>query len=354
MGYISGVKDAKGGHQMRRKWAIAAILSLTVLVTLAVLFHGQLNRLRTLATLRRIDNFPLYEMRYYGDYEFENFLQMGMQALRGLQSYQRETNSGWACTCFAALDREGDSIFGRNFDWYLHPALILFTNPPGGYASVSMVDISYLGYGNEDPSWFERRRLLYAPYLPFDGMNECGLAVGILAVPYAEGGEDPNKVTIGGLQAVRLMLDYAKDVDQAILLLGDYNIDFRGGPPLHYLVADSSGNSAVVEFINGQMSIIRNREQWQVATNFVISHSLPVMRRSHCWRYSKAYEVLEQAEGNISGEEAMALLNDVAQSGAFPTGWSAVYNMTSGDIEVAMGREYSEPHEFTLEVRHAF
>jgi hypothetical protein len=336
---------------MRRKWVIAASLSLAVLVGLTILFHSQLNRLRTLATLRKIDNFPLYEMRYYGDYGFENFLQVGMQALPRLQSYQGKTDDEWACTCFSALNRGGGLIFGRNFDWYVHSALILFTNPPGGYASVSMVDISYLGYGNEEPSWFERRRLLYAPYLPFDGMNECGLAVGIMAVPYADGGEDPNKVTIGGLQAVRLMLDYAKDVDQAISLLLNYNVDFEGGPPLHYLVADSSGNSAVVEFIGGQMSVIRNREQWQVATNFVISHSRPEVRRSHCWRYSRTYEVLEQAEGNISGEEAMVLLNDVAQSGAFPTIWSAVYNMTSGDIRVAMGREYGEPHEFTLEMK---
>ena len=36
-------------------------------------------------------------------------------------------------------------LLGRNFDWYEHPALILFTDPPDGYASVSMVDISYLG-----------------------------------------------------------------------------------------------------------------------------------------------------------------------------------------------------------------
>lgn len=336
---------------MRKKWVIAASLSLAVLVGLAILFHGQLNRLRTLATLRKIDNFPLYEMRYYGDYGFENFLQVGMQALRGLQSYQREADDEWACSCFSALNGEGGLIFGRNFDWHLHPALILFTNPPGGYASVSMVDISYLGYENEEPSWFERRRLLYAPYLPFDGMNEYGLAVGIMAVPYADGGGDPKKVTIGGLQAVRLMLDYARDVGQAISLLRDYNIDFESGPPLHYLIADSSGNSAVVEFIDGQMRVIRNNNQWQVATNFVISHVGPEGGNSRCWRYRRAYEVLEQAEGNISGEEVMILLEDVSQSGSFPTIWSAVYNMTSGDIQVVMGREYSEPHEFSLSMK---
>jgi len=90
---------------MKRKWAIAASLSLAVLVALAILFHGQLNRLRTLATLRRIDNFPLYEMRYYGDYGFGNFLRVGMQALPRLQSYQGETDDEWACTCFVRPPR---------------------------------------------------------------------------------------------------------------------------------------------------------------------------------------------------------------------------------------------------------
>jgi predicted choloylglycine hydrolase len=181
-------------------------------------------------------------------------------------------------------------------------------------------------------------------------MNEYGLTVGIMAVPYAAGGENPNKVTIGSLQAVRLMLDYARNVDQAISLLENYNIDFEPGPPLHYLISDSSGNSAVIEFIDGEIRVIRNSEQWQVATNFVISHSRSQDRASHCWRYGRAYHILEQAEGNISENEAMSLLDDVSQSGRVHTLWSAVYDMTTGHIQVAMGRKYAEAHEFTLEM----
>lgn len=335
---------------MRKKWVIAAGLSLAVLLAVVILFRGQLNQLRTLASLRKIDAFPLYQMHYYGDYGFANFLKVGVRSDRRSRSYSRETDDGWACTCFSALGRKGPMIFGRNFDWYVHPALILFTNPPGAYASVSMVDISYLGYGKEEPSWSERRRLVAAPYLPFDGMNVYGLTVGIMAVPYAGGGEDPNKVTIGGLHAVRLMLDYARDVEQAISLLEDYNIDFEPGPPLHYLISDSSGNSAVIEFIDGEISVIRNSEQWQVATNFVISHSRSQDRAYYCWRYRRAYHILEQAEGNTSENEAMALLEGVSQSGRFHTIWSAVYDMTTGHIQVVMGREYGEAHEFTLEM----
>ncbi len=310
------------------------------------------DRSRTLASLRKVDDFPLYEMHYYGDYDFGSFLQEGVQIDSRTGSYPQRNAETWACTCFVALSEKGDLIFGRNFDWYLHPALFLFTNPPTAYASVSMVDISYLGYDEEEPSWADRGALLDAPYFPFDGMNEYGLAVGIMAVPYADGADDPHKVTIGSLHAVRLMLDYAKDVDEAISLLQNYNVEFAGGPPLHYLISDLSGNSAVIEFTVGKVSVIRNSEPSQVATNFAISGTLPEDRGSLCWRCRTAYEALEQANGNISPEEAMTLLEDVSQSGDFPTIWSIVYNMTSGDIQVVVGREYGEVYQFRLDMRH--
>ena len=53
------------------------------------------------------------------------------------------------CSLFAALGDPENRLFGRNFDWRYSPALLLFTDRPagGGYASVSMVDIAYLGFG---------------------------------------------------------------------------------------------------------------------------------------------------------------------------------------------------------------
>ena len=64
-------------------------------------------------------------------------------------------------------------LYGRNFDWQYSPALLLFTDPPDGYASVSMVDIAYLGFDGKkagtvtDLSLTERARLLFAPSWPF-------------------------------------------------------------------------------------------------------------------------------------------------------------------------------------------
>jgi hypothetical protein len=330
---------------IRRKTALIA--AGVLLVTLAVLGILFLNPLRTLASFRKVDDFPLYSMRYYGRYDLGRYLQAVGQASE-TQSREQAGSAGWACTCFAALSDEGDPLFGRNFDWTTQSALLLFTDPPDGYASVTIVDTTYFGLGKEEPSWAGRIDLLATPYMPFDGMNEHGLAVGMMAVPHAEPSRAPQQTTITSLHVIRLMLDYARDVDEAISLLGDYNVDFMGGPPVHYLIADSSGDSAVIEFVGGQMHVIRDEQPWQVATNFLITEADAEDVGSSCWRYQAADEALQEAQGHVSPEDAMTLLRKVSQSS---TRWSAVYDLTSGDIQVAMGRKYTEVNAFHLELK---
>ena len=68
---------------------------------------------------------------------------------------RRSTATGWACTVFFGAG--GDPILGRNFDFHDEPALLLRHHPPGAYASISMVDISYLGF-DRAPSRADLRR----------------------------------------------------------------------------------------------------------------------------------------------------------------------------------------------------
>jgi len=312
----------------------------------AAVHWQQVSAVRTLLTLRKVDEYPLYVMYYQGDYGFREFLDRGSRTVTGRRLDL--AGNAWTCTCFAGLSRDGDRVFGRNFDWTTQAALLLFTAPPDGYASVSMVDITYLGFGNQAISWAERRRLLQAPYMPFDGMNERGLAVGMMAVE-GEAGHDPTKVTISSLEAIRLLLDYAQDVDEAVALLTEYNIDFGGGPPLHYLLADRSGSSAVVEFVRGEMRVVPSRLPWQVATNFCLDEVQPAGDGSPCWRYNAAWRWLEDASGRISVEQAMDLLQAVSQpGGSSSTRWSIAYNLNSGAIDVAMGRQFETVHAFQL------
>ncbi|MBN2365077.1 MAG: linear amide C-N hydrolase [Calditrichaeota bacterium] len=300
----------------------------------------------TLAGLKKVDNYPLYVMKYYGDYGFSDYLETGYRPSFVSKSFTSEEIK-WACTCFSAFGMNGTAFFGRNFDWIHRPALLLYTHPPYGYRSVSMVDIQYLGYDtNNLPDAPEnRRQLLAAPFYPFDGVNEKGVAIGIMAVPNSVLPYEPNKRTIYTLDVVRLVLDYADDVEEAEKLIRQYNVSMDY-PQVHYLIADKSGHSVIMEFLDSRIRLIQNDESWQVCTNFIIYGS-GVPTNAPCWRYRTAYQSLEEKSGTISFNEAMDILEATSQSN---TMWSTVYGMTDGEFHISMGRKYSEVHEFTLEI----
>jgi hypothetical protein len=292
----------------------------------------------TLSSLEQVDDYPLYTMRYYGAYD------------QRVSSAETAALPAWACSLFAALGDADHKLYGRNFDWEYSPALLLFTDPPDGYASVSMVDIAYFGFEGAkagtitDLPLIEREALLYTPLWPFDGMNEHGLAVGMAAVPPGDMRPDPNKETIGSLRVIREMLDHASNVDEALAILQSYNIDFEGGPPLHYLMADLSGRSLLVEFYQGEMVVIPNETPWHQATNFLRA-SVGESAEGECWRYDKISQRLTEAEGQLTMQDAMDLLSDVSQG---VTQWSVVYGMSTGDVNVTMGQKYDNVHTFQL------
>ena len=199
----------------------------------------------TLNSLVQLDDYPLYSMSYFAEYDH--------QVVESILEVDRSGESPvWACSLFAVFLDHEQMLFGRNFDWDFSPALLLYTDPPDGYASVSMVDIYYLGFGGDkafgitDLPVEERIGLLDAPFVPFDGMNEKGLVVGMAAVPPGGMVYDSAKTTIDSVTVIREILDQAATVDEAIIVLESFNIDWGSGPPLHYLIAEKSGRTALV------------------------------------------------------------------------------------------------------------
>ena len=156
------VERNKEPYRARRIVLVVACLVAALIVGCSATHDDET---RTLASLRQMDDHPLYSMRYYGDYGFQDFLQKGIRAPTSWQRSDRQARAAWACTCFAALNPDGDLLFGRNFDWTHRATLLLFTDPPDGYASVSMVDIHYLGYGEGVPSGGEQAATAGGPLL---------------------------------------------------------------------------------------------------------------------------------------------------------------------------------------------
>jgi predicted choloylglycine hydrolase len=217
-----------------------------------------------------------------------------------------------------------------------------------------MVDIEYLvGVENardlEGLDLMERSPLLQAPYWPFDGMNERGLAIGMAAVPESELPSNPANPTTGSLEIMRIVLDRAETVPEAIEIFEAYNLDMLGGPWLHYLIADASGEAALIEFNAGQMLVYPNQEGWQHATNFLHSHHTDSFS-GVCPRYDRIQATLSSVDGAIDTESALTLLQEVSQDGqASSTQWSVIYNLTDLEILIVMGRDYPQVHRITFE-----
>ncbi len=290
---------------------------------------------QTLESIRQIDDYPMYVMTYYGDYGFDEFIK------RGHSNYNSVTRYGEGCTCFSSLNRGGNIIYGRNHDWYQCPSVIFFTDPPNGYASISMTigrDVeAYLA----DPSVENARELLSVPYFTLDGINEYGVVISGQNVD-GEFIYDPEKISLWSYEIRRLVLDYARDLEEAISLILQYNNLNSEGNKL--LLSDAYGNSAIIEYFDGEVNVIRNVEPWQVSTNFLVRYAAPDSILDRCWRYQRAYNALESHNGRITEENALSILESVYNY----TQRSAVYNQTIGRIRVVAGGKYNQVHTFHL------
>ena len=274
-------------------------------------------------SLRQLDDHPLWTMRYEGTYD----------RLKNVAQPTPATPFG--CSLFATNDA-ADPLFARNFDWDVAPAMMLFTSPPDGYASVSMVDLSYLGV--TDPAR-EADKLVDAPLLPVDGMNAKGLAIGLAAVPDGRSDTRPDRPTVGSVRIIRLVLDKAATVEEAVRIFEQHNIDFSGGPPLHYLVADATGASAAIEFVDGKVVALPT----QAAVNFPRSGPDETARQAD-GRYRTTTEGLTQ---RMDWRGAMDLLSEVQQG---HTQWSVVYGLKTGMVHVATGKRFDQVHELKLDL----
>jgi hypothetical protein len=297
---------------------------------------------RALASLRRVDDHPLYEMTYDGPAP-----KLAPPDAKPKVIALPAGRDAFACTVFLAAGDAARPVLGRNFDWDHNPALVLVARPPDAYDSISLVDMSYLGFDHprlaklDDPA--AKRDMLLAATLPFDGMNEHGLAVGMAQVD-GQAQVRPGAREVGSLAVIRLALDTARTVDEAVRVFETYTLNWSGGPSMHYLVADANGDSAVIEFATGTMTVTRGDRRWQLMTNFNLSTS-DAAERAADWRYATGSKELDVVGGKVDPGAAMTLLRTLRQG---HTQWSVVYDLKAGTAAVATGQRYERVYHTTL------
>lgn len=287
---------------------------------------------KSLATLRKLDDSPLYAMTWYGDYD----------APQAAAAKGGSEAAPYGCSLFIGKTANGGVALSRNFDWPIHPSIVLVTHPEHGYSSISVVDLSVIGDGWGDLLKREKSDmdvLALAPKVPIDGMNEKGLAVGMAAVPDTVCPKDPAKKTVGTLGAIRMMLDNAATTQEAIKVLQSYNVDFTKGPQVHYLVVDKSGESAILEFLDGKLHVLPGE---RAMTNFHLADE--EARKRADYRYRNIEKELAAGKA-MTKDSAFSLMSAVAQPN---TRWSAYYDLATGTMDIASVRNYSKVEHFSM------
>lgn len=345
-----------------------SIASLVLAFSIGVgsLFFGEI---RTLMSFKELNDQPFYEMTYHADYDLDGFLENGAATdgelvafvtKKILKGVPFEINPDGACSTFIATTPEGDNLFSRNFDYVPSIGLIVRTQPKNGYESISVVNLNHLGLSSENmptKNLLNRVITLAAPYAPLDGMNEKGLAIGVLVIKDGVVHQATGKVPITTTSAIRMVLDKAATVDEAIKLLEQYDMNSSGETGYHFQIADASGDTAVIEYIDNEMHVLTKEEGHIAATNFVLYNDMNTGTGQD--RYETIMKKQVETNGIMTEDEAMELLLSVPSQGTreseeigggIPTDtqWSCVYNLDDLTLQICTNRKTDRVYNYSL------
>ena len=334
----------------------------------------------TMDSLRKIgDNIYLVDYQY--DYDIDDLMQKGAPSAVKLLSYASKHilrngykfkmgKWGFGCSAYRAKNPDGDYIMGRNFDYLDAPCYVVWTHPQNAYSSISMVDGSFmLTTDHLNPTTIGGRlQTLLAPYLCLDGMNEKGLAISVLQI-HADGTlQDTGKIKMFTTAAIRCCLDKCATVKEAIEMFDSFDIqdNIAFGKSLgccfHYMLTDSTGDAAVVEYVRNEMRVIRAEDidNYLHVTNYFLSSDggkdMEAYDPEGMERFDMISKKLAENNGVLSFAESFDLLSDVHLNYRHDNGlydittlWSCVYNNTDLSMSLAARMDYSKIYTFDID-----
>lgn len=327
--------------------------------------------LKTLKTFKKISDSPLYTMDYTADYQLDRLLTMGAGSdtefannvcrilLNGLPISIKPEG---ACSTFVATTPGKDELFARNFDYRSGMGILIKAAPENGYKSFSLSNLEHIGFNQNrlpEKSFFNRFRTLASVYSPLDGMNEKGFAVAVNTAVEQITHQNTGKTPVMTTCAIRILLDRAANVQEGIEILKSIDMQSSGKIGYHFQLADRKGDSAIVEYINNEMVVIRKDMDtpYLCLTNFTLSTE--EKNGTGQERFEVIDRHLKKTGAILNEEEALELL-DVARMDGHKyyepghmyydstTQWSVVYNLSKCTASVCVKTDYEKVYKFSL------
>lgn len=399
------MEQVKSKMKLWKKILIGAVETLLAVVlilgvTIYAVWHNEISAIASMKLVRERNDAHLdgsvYTMTVKGDFYLDKFVEQGgvesdselidfitANITKGLID-MGISDPEIACSSFTAKTQDGDVVFGRNYDFSKTNTCIVFTEKnKDRHATISTVDLQFLGIDVDKnvESLMDKITCLAATYAPLDGINDAGVSCGIYMT--YQGGEETvatdqntDKPDFTSTTLLRLILDYADNVDEAVKIASAYDLHDSAKTSYHYMVADASGKSVILEWVGAndatdndgskrELKVTYNDNDahigdmeaatdYQVITNFVIQpgyyDASPAEDKKGYDRYERIYEELNKTNGIVEDEEAaMDILSIVGRrtwkndDGNGCTVHSAVYNLTDKTMMWIPNENYDNP-----------
>ena len=399
------MEQVKSKMKLWKKILIGVVATLLVVllilgVTVYAIWHNEISAIASMKLVRERNDAHLdgsvYTMTVKGDFYLDKFVEQGgvesdselidfitANITKGLID-MGISDPEIACSSFTAKTKDGDVLFGRNYDFSKTNTCIVFTEKnKDRHATISTVDLQFLGIDvdKDVEGLMDKITCLAATYAPLDGINDAGVSCGIYMT--YQGGEETvatdqntDKPDFTSTTLLRLILDYADNVEEAVEIASSYDLHDSAKTSYHYMVADASGKSAILEWVgttdatdndgskrelkvtyNDKDAHIGDMEaatDYQVITNFVIQPGYydesPAEDKKGYDRYERIYEELNKTNGIVQDEEAaMDILGIVGRrtwkndDGNGCTVHSVVYNLTDKTVMWVPNENYDDP-----------
>jgi len=301
----------------------------------------------------------LSAVRFEGSSGFDDFLSQGGAAsdqavaeyLTGLVAQNISLGDLlFGCSTISVPNASGGYLFGRNFDWDACNALIVQSAPESGHKSISTVNTDFIGMSGMDLGKLpDKTQALIGLYAPLDGMNEKGLAVSVNMIQdSATINQNTGKPGLTTTTAIRLLLDKAASVDEAIDLLEQYDMHASMGYMIHLSIADNTGRSVVIEYVDNEMVVVET----PVVTNFYLAEGEKngIGTAQSRERYDILMDVLASHE-TMTEEEVRDALDSVSKDNFNEfesTEWSIVFDQNAGTARYYHRENYGESYVFSI------
>lgn len=351
--FINKVFGVKVKHIFLAALSVILILAIVLGITL-------IGKIRTYMSIT--DEAPgkgFYKMNIHYNMKTDKFLNSNVASVDDFISWIGDNQlyglpikmdtTAFGCSTFTTKSPEGDTLFGRNFDYFENDALIVYSDPSDGYSSIGVVATNIFGLDssivNAD-SAIGKLVMMITPYATLDGMNEAGLGIGILELSLDEIHQDNGKPDLLIFAALRCILDSCANVDEALELLESHDIHSSLGAAYHLYITDKSGRSVVVEWLDNEMVVTEDN----ACTNYIIAPGEHYGDGGIDSRYDIVKESLDNASNVLSKEESMRVLESVTQSfNSGGTEWSCVYNLDDFTVDICLDSDFGTVYMYSPE-----